>query len=411
MTDEGRERPEPTRLRRAAEPRAADRPDLTGFGRLRTLFLLAGVSGSAFIPFFAPLLKGWGLTPEEIGLVIAVGALASAVAMPVWSHVADTRQGAGRVLVVSSLLTAAFAIVLFATPQLFWPVLVVAALMYVCAGPGAPLSDALAVAYLGDERASEYGRIRLWASLGWGVAVIVFGALYQLVGLGPVLPLYAAGTVAFALWARRLPPGAPVPVPAESRLGAFGDVFRASPRLAPFVVGMFIVSVGVYAALSFVSLRIINTGGGPLLVGVAAGFAALIEIPVMNWSGGLARRFGLRTVFVAGALVYALVFLTWTLIDSPLVLSLVATGDGVAFALVYVGAVVIIGRLVPRRLLSTGQSVSQTFGWSIGAIVGPSIAGFVFAHLGAPALFAGAGALCAAGAVLVWFVLAGTEHA
>ncbi|HMK91548.1 MAG TPA: MFS transporter, partial [Thermoleophilia bacterium] len=111
------------------------------------------------------------------------------------------------------------------------------------------------------------------------------------------------------------------------------------------------------------------------------------------------------------AVVYALVFLTWTVIDSPLVLSLVATVDGVAFALVYVGAVVIIGRLVPRRLLATGQAVSQTFGWSVGAIVGPSIGGFVFARLGAPALFAGAGALCAAGAVMVWVVLAGTEHA
>jgi len=216
--------------------------------------------------------------------------------------------------------------------------------------------------------------------------------------------------VVFALWALRLPPGAPVPVRAESRLGALGDVFRASPRLAPFMAGMLIVSVGTYAALSFVSLRILNTGGGPFLIGLAAGLAALIEIPVMHWSGGLGRRFGLRSVFVAGALVYALVFLTWTLVRSPVVLSLVATGDGVAFALVYVGTVVIVGRLVPRRLLSTGQAVSQTFGWSLGAIVGPSIGGFVFARLGAPALFAGAAACCALGATIVWFVLAGTEH-
>jgi MFS family permease len=181
--------------------------------------------------------------------------------------------------------------------------------------------------------------------------------------------------------------------------------------LASFVIGMVIVSVGTYAALAFVSLRIVGTGGGPFLVGLAAGLAALIEIPVMRWSGGLARRFGLRSMFVAGALAYGLVFLCWSFLHSPLALALVATGEGVAFALSYVGVVVIVGRLVPRRLLSTGQAVTQTFGWSIGAIVGPSLGGFVFARLGAPVLFAAAAALCLGGALWVWLALAGTEQA
>jgi predicted MFS family arabinose efflux permease len=282
--------------------------------------------------------------------------------------------------------------------------------MTACSSPGAPLTDGLAVAYLGAERMSEYGRIRLWASLGWGVAVIGFGALYEVAGLTPVLPLYAIGTVAFGLWTLRLPPGAPTPVRAESRFGSLGDVFRASPGLASFLVGMVIASVGTYAALDFVSLRIVGTGGGPLLVGLAAGLGALIEIPVMHWSAGLARRFGLRSVFVAGSLAYGLVFLSWSFLRSPLALALVATGDGVAFALTYVGVVVIVGRLVPRRLSSTGQTVTQTVGWGIGAVVGPSIGGVAFARLGAPALFGGAAALCLGGAAWVWFALAGVER-
>jgi len=112
-----------------------------------------------------------------------------------------------------------------------------------------------------------------------------------------------------------------------------------------------------------------------------------------------------------GALTYGLVFLCWTFLHSPLALALVATGDGVAFALTYVGVVVIVGRLVPQRLQSTGQTVTQTFGWGVGAIIGPSLGGFVFGRVGAPALFAGAAALCLGGALWVWFVLAGTEHA
>ena len=132
---------------------------------------------------------------------------------------------------MSSAATALFALVLAVSGSAFWALLLVAVLLSMCSSPGAPLSDALAVAYLGEERMSEYGRIRLWASLGWGVAVIGFGALYQVVGLALSCP-YAAGTVAFGLWTLRLPPGAPAPVRAESRFGALGDVFRASPGLA-----------------------------------------------------------------------------------------------------------------------------------------------------------------------------------
>ncbi len=157
--------------------------------------------------------------------------LVGAGTAPLWSHLADTRLGAARVLIVSSAATALFALALAVSGSAFWAILLVAVLMSMCSSPGAPLSDALAVAYLGEERMSEYGRIRLWASLGWGVAVIGFGALYEAVGLAPVLPLYAAGTVAFGLWTLRLPPGAPLPVRAESRFGALGDVFRCFARL------------------------------------------------------------------------------------------------------------------------------------------------------------------------------------
>jgi MFS family permease len=266
-SDEPAARPRCGGRRRRVKPdlggrRRRVKPDLGGLWSLRTLFLIAGAGGSAFIPFFALLLRDRGLTPQSIGLVFAVTAAVGASTAPLWSHLADTRLGAARVLVVSSAATALFALALAVSGSAFWAILLVAVLMSMCSSPGAPLSDALAVAYLGEERISEYGRIRLWASLGWGVAVVGFGALYQVVGLAPVLPLYAAGTIAFGLWTLRLPPGAPAPVRSESRFGALGDVFRESPGLASFVVGMVIVSVGGYAALAFVSLRIVGTGGG-----------------------------------------------------------------------------------------------------------------------------------------------------
>jgi MFS transporter, PPP family, 3-phenylpropionic acid transporter len=384
-------------------------PTRGGMWSLRLFYLIAGAGGAAFIPFFVLWLQDRGLSPERIGVLLAVESLAGAAAAPVWSHLADTRLGAVRVLLVSSLAGAVAVLGLGAVGSAFVALTAVAAAMSVCTSPGAPLSDALAVGYLGPQM-SEYGRIRLWASLGWGVAVILFGAVYERMGLSPVVPIYAASLVVFGLWTLRLPRGTAVPVKSESPLGAFGDVFRQSPHLAGFIGGLVIVCVASYAALSFVSLRIVGQGGGPFLVGLAAGLAALIEIPVMHRSGALQRRFGLRAMFCAGAVAYVLVFVVWSFARSPVVVALVATLDGVAFALLYVGVVVIVGRLVPRHLLSTGQAVTQTAGWSLGPIIGSSLGGIVYARLGAPALFAGAAVLTLGGAAVVWVALAEVER-
>jgi len=381
-----------------------------GLWPLRVLFVLGGASGAAFSPFFAPLLQGRGLDPEQIGLVLGATSLAGAIATPLWSHLADTRLGAGRVLRLSALTTVVGALALALAGSALLPVLIAAALMSACSAPKAPLSDALAVGYLGAERMTEYGRIRLWTSAGWGVAVIAFGVLFQHLGLGPVLPLYALGVGLLGLWTLRLPAGAPLPMPARSRLGAVGDVVRASPRLLPLLAGVFLVSVASSAASAFVGLRILGQGGGPFLVGLAAGLTAFVEIPVMYSSTPLGRRVGQRAIYVTGALVYAAVFLAWTFVRGPLTITLVASADGVAFALAYTGVVVIVGKLVPARLASTGQALAWVVAGNMAPILGGALGGVVFARLGAPALFAGSAALCVVGAAVVWIVLGGTEH-
>jgi MFS family permease len=131
---------------------------------------------------------------------------------------------------------------------------------------------------------------------------------------------------------------------------------------------------------------------------------------VMYSSAPLGRRFGQRSIYVTGALVYAAVFATWAFVRDPLVITLVASADGVAFALAYTGIVVIVARLVPKRLASTGQALSWVVGGNIAPIAGGALGGVVYARLGAPVLFAGSAALCVVGAAVVWIVLGGTEH-
>ena len=78
--------------------------------RVQVLFTLVGVAEAAILPFLPIVLQDRGLSAVEIGVVLAVAALAGFVSTPLWGHVADGRLGAEHALVVASV-AAAFAVV------------------------------------------------------------------------------------------------------------------------------------------------------------------------------------------------------------------------------------------------------------------------------------------------------------
>jgi PPP family 3-phenylpropionic acid transporter len=373
---------------------------------IRSLFVLGGAATAAILPFFTPLLQGRGLSPDRIGLVLSAMALASVVAAPLWSHEADTRLGTTRALVLSTLATAGCALLLIPAGTVGWAIASAAILMAAASAPGTAFGDALALAVLGPARANDFGLIRRFASLGWAVAVILFGALYQVVGLWPVLPLYAGALVVYAAFARRIPsPRGTYDGERHTRLGAIGAAFRTSPGLAAFLGGLLLLSLATSSTDGFVPLQMLGAGGGPFLIGVAAGLAAVIEIPIFTWSASLGRHFGMRNLFLVGALVSIVTLVGYSLSSSPAQVAVFRTLAGAGFGLKYAALVVVTDRLVAAHLRNTGQALMQIAQWSLGPVIGPAIGGFVYVTLGPPTLFAGAAVLATVGALVSWWAL------
>lgn len=370
---------------------------------LPVLFALIGVAIAALSPFFALFLRSRGLRADRIGVVLACVALASLVAGPIWGHVADTALGRIRTLRLSALVSIVVVLAYAVLARGFWPLMLGAAVLWAAWAPVVPIGDALAVVRLGGEAIVEYGRIRLWSSIGYAIAIMLLGAVLEGVDLVVILPLFACAAAAVAVWSI-VAPADPAEHVARSRLGAVGDVFRVAPRLAPMLVALLLVGVGTTAAWQFLSLRIVGSGGGPFLVGVAGGLGALVEVPVMRSTGALTARLPLRAMYVLGCLTFASVFLIWSVLDDVVVVSLLGALEGVGFALTYTSVVIIVGRLVPERLQATGQAVRSMVG-SGAPILGALAGGFVYARLGPSVLFAGAAGLVAIGAVIAWATL------
>lgn len=380
-------------MRRPREPAA-----------IQGLFVAFGVAVAAFFPFVSLYLRDRGLGPDEIGLVIAVMAAARLLANPVWGHVGDATTGRVNALRIGTVGVAVAAALLNAVdgPVAIAAVSFVLAAMQVAGGPNL---DAIALAHLGEERMTDYGRIRAWESLSYAAACLVFGAILDAAGIRWAMPIYALASLLVAGWSLTLRRDHPARGIRHGRLGTVGRVFREAPRFWGLLVATLLVWTGFNAAWNFIALKISDEGGGPMLVGFGLALGGLVEVPVMRASSRLQARLGLRWVFVLGCLVYALGFLLWGSISDPRIVSTLATFEGLAFGLLFTTGIVVVGRLLPEDLYATGNAVTAMVGFGVGPILGAGIGGFVYRYAGPFVLYAGASALALCGAIAAWVAL------
>lgn len=382
----------------------ASRARVSPAAAVQVLFVLFGVAIAAFFPFLALFLSDRGLSPGRIGVVIAVMAAARIASSPVWGHVADTSLGRRTTLQIGAVGAGVVAIALFLVEG-YASIVVLGFAFAAFSTTTGPNLDAIALEHLGDERMGDYGRIRGWESLSYAVSCLLIGLLLERTGPAWTMPIYAAGSLSVAAWAFTLRHDRPAHRARHGRLGAVGAVFREAPKFWQFMISLLLVWTGFNAAWNFIALKIEQGGGGPLLVGVGAALGGLVEVPVMRLSSRLGREWGLRRVFVLGCSIYAFGFLLWGLIENPTVVSLLTVFEGMAFGLLFTTGVVIIGKMLPSWLYSTGQSMWVTASFGVAPILGAGIGGWVFETYGTVTLYVGASCLALAGAGVAWIAL------
>ena len=371
---------------------------------IQVLFVLFGVVVGAFFPFVALFLSDKGLSAGDIGVVLALMAVARIIVNPVWGHLADTSLGRRRALRIGCFGAAVAAVTLLATDHLIWIAITGAAFAAFQAATG-PNIDAIVLTHLGDERMHDYGRIRAWESLSYAAACLGLGLLLQEFGVHWSMVVFAGASLSVAVWAGFVPRDRPRRSHGGGRLGTVGALFREAPRFWIFLIALVLLWTGFNAAWNFIALRIESGGGGPLLVGIGTALGGLVEVPTMRLSSPLSKRIGLRGAFLLGSTFYATGFLLWGLIDNPRIVSFLTVFEGLGFALLFTTTVVAIGRMVPPTLYSTGQSVSMMVGFGLGPIIGAGIGGFVYDSFGPVVLYSAASVLALSGGVVAWVAL------
>lgn len=351
------------------------------------VFCIIGVQ----LPFWPVWLAAQGLTPQQIGVLLATTSLTRIVASPALAPIAD-RTGRRKPIIVALSALSLAATALFAVAQGFWVLFAVTMLAASFFTPLLPMTESHTVVAVRDH-GMDYGRVRAVGSIAFIVTATLAGWL--LAGEGASIVLWLTlGTLALtAIASTGLPDLRTKPA---SRLHA-SLALLLQRRFLIFMLATMLIQSSHVVYYGFASIHWRAVGISDALIGALWSEGVIAEIVLFTLSARV--RLAPRTLLLlaaAGALTRWIVLGTT---DAIWALALAQTLHALTFGCSHLAAIRFIVREVPPEAGSTAQSLYFSLAGGGAAAIAMAAAGVLYADWGAGAYYAMASVAFVGGAV------------
>ena len=346
-------------------------------------FYFALLGGTA--PFLALYFDHLGFSPARIGELIAIPMLMRCLAPNLWGWLGDhTGQ---RLLIVrfGALCTLVCFAGIFFSQSYAWLALIMATHAFFWHAV-LPQFEVITLAHL-REQAARYSQIRLWGSIGFIVAVVGLGLLFEWLSLDAypaALLVIMAGIVVSSFW---VPNAQPVLRPSTLESEGFVRQLRRPGILAFYVcVGLMQLSNGPY--YTFLTLHLEGVGYGRGAIGLFWALGVVAEILLFLVMARLLQRYSLRAVLLASFLITAV---RWLLLGSLAqylpVLLLAQCMHAATFGAFHAACIHFVQRSFADRQQGQAQALYVSLA-GIGGALGALYAGYSWKGLGPAWTFA-----------------------
>ncbi len=349
--------------------------------RLRVFYGAYFAAMGLVLPYFPVFLEGRGLDAFAIGWMTGLLSMAKIVAPPWIGGWLDRGrpETMRRFIVLASFLAAGLALAM-TTATTIVPLALIVAGFGVLWAAVLPLTDGLSIG-ISEQRLADYGRLRLWGSVGFVLASLAGGALL-VPRLDPGLPLALAGCMLLTGWAAlRFPHPQPADAAGARGDGAFPPVFR---RLL-LVSVLMQASHGAY--YGFFSLDLAAAGYDGWQIGTYWVIGVLAEIALMATASRAIQSMRPARIFTLCLGLAALRW--WGLAFSlgPVWLVVMQLLHAASFAAFHLAAIAWVRRLAPAGRLAAAQGWYSASGFGLGTMLGIVACGWIVEHWGYAAAF------------------------
>jgi MFS family permease len=339
----------------------------------------------SFVAVYDPYLNVYfsemGLSAFQIGLIVTVVPLASMIWSPFVSAMAD-RLGKRVQFLQWSMVGWMVMVGLVALPKTFWAILPLVFILSLARSPSSPLSDSM-IARMSARHGLSFGRMRMWGSAGFALVSIICGFLWTQVGYGPMFAIAILLALPVIYLSGKLEPG---PVVNSQDRGPILELLR-DPGLVTLFVISFLMGASLLSTYIFGGIYMVAIGGNEFMMGLMFGFSALIEFPVMLYSGNIINRISSAYTMWLSLAVLTLAVLGFALATSPAMLIVAGMVKGVGFGLFFVTLVRLIDERAQDEWKSTAQAISGSLWVGLSPLMTSALFGYIFDTWGGSTLY------------------------
>jgi PPP family 3-phenylpropionic acid transporter len=351
-----------------------------------------------FSPFLSLWLNGRGFSPAEIGVLVSPMQWARVVGPPAWGYLAD-HSPASRVprIIQWAALAALLSASLLLLNWSFWGLFAVLCLMSFFLSGQVPIAESLAMQTSRGDM-GVYGRMRVWGSIGFIVAVMAGGLWFDWVGVEalPATMMLVLGLV--ALTALGLP-AREVHAPDLSGSGV-RDMLR-QPKVRGFLWASFLMLLAHAQLYTLFSLWLEQNGYSRTQIGLFWTLGVLAEILMLRIQRPLFERFGLARAWSSSYAIAAIRFGLIAISGGNIWVLLVAQVlHAATFGVHHSASMALVREWFPQAAQARGQALYTMASYGLGGSLGGILAGWVWESVSPQASFA----LAAGFAGLGWLV-------
>jgi MFS transporter, PPP family, 3-phenylpropionic acid transporter len=352
----------------------------------------------AYTPYIGRWVDALGHSGYVVGAMLGLWYGSRVLGPPAWAHLVGNSHRPGNWFVLGSVLTAA-CFALFLLTESAIALLIVMAIFGLFYNAVMPQFEAMTLSALGP-RSEQYGRIRLWGSVGFLIVASSYGWLLDRLGSTsfPLISLPLFLLMVLAAWPHR----GDQPAHHVEELGDAGHLWRR-PGVRRFLLVALLMQVGFGAFYVFYTLHLQTRGHSGAAIGMLWGLGVAIEIAMFWQVPQLIARYGApRLISVCIALTVLRWLLTAILADSLAVMALAQLLHAFGFAVFHACCMRQMTEFFPGRRAAAGQSLLYGFSSGVGGVIGALLSAAMWDLGGGRAAFLSSAMVAA----LAWLIYA-----
>lgn len=350
-------------------------------GEYFALFFALG----AFWPLLSIYLEDIGLNGYQIGTLTSLGSFIGIFSPPLWGFISDRTQKHKLVAILLMSLCIITAS-LIPTTSSFIALLVIFALFNIGSSAINPLVGGIAL-----QSHLEFGKLRLWGSIGFAVAAYFTGKVVEKTSVSIIFYVYVISIFIAILFMSSIK----INLGHNAKL-KLNDVKRlmSNKIFIMYLLYIFLIAGTLGAHNVYFGLLFKELGGDINLIGLAFFLFAISEAPFMHYMPAITKKFGLLNLMMVAPILGVIRWTLHVIIPSPTVLIAIFLLQGLFYTPFIIGIAEYIKTRLPGNLNATAMSISTAIGFGVGGILINYLSGALYELINAKAIYALFAVLC-----------------